>query len=161
MQMWGLLFRPKLSIAPYWNWNRYYHYSNWKFYYSQSHHIGIEMELCEIKYQANPLSIAPYWNWNTPMVYFLYILVTSQSHHIGIEIYIFYSCNISAMPLNRTILELKCFYNKLIFIVKELSIAPYWNWNTFKRAVVTSKSFSQSHHIGIEIFLVLNLLFQL
>ena len=55
------------------------------------------------------------------------MVLSSQSHHIGIEIMQSYLYCWLFVPLNRTILELKCYFIHLTSYIFLLSIAPYWN----------------------------------
>ena len=142
----------KLSIVPYWNWNKYKEVVGLEKKHSQSYHTGIEMEQDEEYKQLHKLSIVPYWNWN-------YHLCWERKWDTELSIVPYWNWNeflrsvqrSSIQTLNRTILELKFASITMSWIKEKLSIVPYWNWNLAEGYRNVWSFHSQSYHTGIEI----------
>ena len=139
-----------LSIEPYWNWNWKWLRHRWSFpMLSIEPYWNWNAFIVPVRAFRSALSIEPYWNWN--------ILITFST--------------LTALALNRTLLELKHIQFISSALVQELSIVPYWNWNekirlspgslpTLNRTLLelkpenvmalTGAATSQSYLIGIE-----------
>ena len=102
-------------------------------WYSQSHHFGIETHE-----QTDGFS----WNY------------TRNRTILELKRNVTDIASSAANPRNRTILELKlCMKQESIYLMM-LAIAPFWNWNNtypYRRGLLSD---SQSHHFGIETFLI-------
>ena len=141
-----------LSIEPYWNWNRAGRWHKKLRICSQSNLIGIETGNGWQAEILRQLSIEPYWNWNLPSPPWWKPLASPLNRTL-LELKL--SCPPSAsfafLTLNRTLLELKRGpYSRHGACRHELSIEPYWNWNSIFTSMSASHLLSQSNLIGIE-----------